>query len=218
MPDSSSGPRPYMRGYSDRINHALAYAAKHHDTQVRKGLRMPYVTHAANIAVILTHYKCEETVVVAGVLHDVIEDCVRDGFTVADLAERIGAKFGQDVLQTVLSVTRRRIDDDGVEMSKDDMKDDSLVRLSTASDAARWVCAAHNLHNAGTILADVSRTIEPSTVWNRGGSGRDGTLHWYRAVHDRLVAVGYDAPIMDELSDMVMQLDAAPAGEAPAVT
>ncbi len=206
-----------MRGYSDRINHALAFAAKHHDTQVRKGLRMPYVTHAANLAVILTHYGCDEMVVVAGVLHDVIEDSVRDGFTPDDLADRIGAKFGDDVLQIVLTVTRRRLDDDGIEMSKDDVKEDYLARLGTASEAARWVCAAHNLHNAGTILADLRRTIEPTTVWNRGGAGRDGTLQWYRAVHDRLVAVGYTAPIMAELGEMVMQLDAAPVGDASAL-
>jgi (p)ppGpp synthase/HD superfamily hydrolase len=206
-----------MRGYSDRINHALAFAAKHHDTQVRKGLRMPYVTHAANVAVILTHYGCTESVVVAGVLHDVIEDCVRDGFTPDDLADRIGSKFGSDVLASVLSVTRRRVDDDGVEMSKDDMKDDYLTRLGTASADARWVCAAHNLHNAGTILADLRRTIEPTTVWNRGGAGREGTLHWYRAVHERLVAVGCDTPIMQELGEMVAELEAAPTGDAGAL-
>lgn len=206
-----------MRGYTDRINHALAFAAKHHDTQVRKGLRMPYVTHAANVAVILTHYGCGESVVVSGILHDVIEDCVRDGFSSDDLADRIGAKFGDDVLTNVLSVTRRRLDDDGVEMSKDDMKEDYLARLSSASDDARWVCAAHNLHNAGTILADLVRTIEPATVWNRGGNGREGTLIWYRAVHERLRAVGFDAPIMAELGEMVTQLDAAPVGDAPAV-
>jgi (p)ppGpp synthase/HD superfamily hydrolase len=153
-----------MRGYSDRINHALAFAAKHHDTQVRKGLRLPYVTHAANIAVILVHYRCDESVVVSGVLHDVIEDSVRDGYSSTDLTDRIGAKFGHDVLATVLSVTRRRVDDDGIEMSKDDVKDDYLARLASASDAARWVCAAHNLHNAGTVLADLRRTIEPTTV------------------------------------------------------
>ena len=34
-------------GYSDRINHALAFAAKHHDRQVRKGTRLPYLTHPA---------------------------------------------------------------------------------------------------------------------------------------------------------------------------
>ena len=206
-----------MRGYSDRINHALAFAAKHHDTQVRKGLRMPYVTHAANVAVLLTHYGCDESVVASGVLYDVVEDCVRDGFTAADLSDRIGTKFGDDVLQTVLSITRRRMDDDGVDMSKDDAKDDLLLRLADAADSARWVCAAHILHNAGSVLADVRRTIEPSTVWNRGGSGREGTLHWYRAVHDRLLAVGFSAPIMSELGAMVTELEAAPVGDAPAV-
>ena len=206
-----------MRGYSDRINHALAFAAKHHDTLVRKGLRMPYVTHAANVAVILTHYGCAEMVVVSGILHDVIEDSVRDGYTRDDLFDRIGAKFGEDMLQTVLAVTRRRTDDDGVEMSKDDVKDDYLARLATASDDARWVCAAHNLHNAGTILADLQRTIEPATVWLRGGLGRDSTLHWYRAVHERLRAVGFQAPIMHELGEMVVQLESAPTGDAEAV-
>lgn len=206
-----------MRGYSDRINHALAFAAKHHDTQVRKGLRPPYVTHAANIAVILVHYGCDESVVVAGVLHDVIEDSVRDGYTSSDLTDRIGAKFGHDVLASALAVTRRRIDDDGIEMSKDDVKDDYLARLASAPDAARWVCAAHNLHNAGSILADLRRTIEPTTVWTRGGATREGTLHWFRAVHERLQAVGFAAPIMQELGDMVTELDAAPAGDAPAV-
>src|SRR5688572_7634594 len=40
-----SGPR----GYSDRVNHALAFAAKYHDQQVRKGLRAPYFTQPANV-------------------------------------------------------------------------------------------------------------------------------------------------------------------------
>jgi hypothetical protein len=117
----------------------------------------------------------------------------------------------------VLSVTRRRVDDDGIEMSKHDMRDDSLLRLATASDSARWVFAARALHNAGTILADVRRTIEPTTVWGRGGSARASTLQWFRAVTDRLQSVGFTAPILHELQAMVRELEAAPAGDAPVV-
>ena len=46
-----------MNGYSDPINHALAFAAKHHDQQVRRGTRLPYITAAPNIALILTRYR-----------------------------------------------------------------------------------------------------------------------------------------------------------------
>src|SRR5207253_4879800 len=101
------------RGYSDVINHAFAFAAKHHDRQVRKGTKLPYLTHPANVAVILTRYDRDSDTIVAGILHDVVEDCVRDGYTRDMLEQRIGDKFGEKVLDTVLAVTYRRHDDEG---------------------------------------------------------------------------------------------------------
>jgi len=196
-----------MTGYSDRINHAFAFAAKHHDRQVRKGTRLPYLTHPANVAIILTRYGRDEETVIAGILHDVIEDCVREGWTREMLEDRIAAKFGSEVLAAVLAVTKRRTDDDGVELSREDARADYLDRLATAGDLARWVCAADKVHNAGTILADLRRTIDPDSVWGRFNGGRDGTMVWYRGVRDRLKAVGFDAPIMTELSQLVEQLE-----------
>src|SRR5579884_3737017 len=137
-----------ITGYSDRINHALAFAAKHHDQQVRKGTRLPYLTHPANVAIILTRYGRDDQTVVAGILHDVIEDCVREAYTKDMLEQRIGDKFGTEVLTIVLGVTHRRVDDDGVELSSEDKREDYLERLTTASESARWVCAADKLHNA----------------------------------------------------------------------
>jgi (p)ppGpp synthase/HD superfamily hydrolase len=186
-------------GYSDVINHALAFAAKHHDRQVRKGTKPPYLTHPANVAIILTRYGRENDTVVAGILHDVVEDCVRDGYTREMLEQRIGDKFGDKVLETVLGITYRRQDDDGVELSGDDRKADYLERLATANEEARWVCAADKIHNASSIVADLRRTVDPDTVWARFGGGKSGAARWYRQVYDRLREVGFDAPIMTEL-------------------
>ncbi|HEX9127877.1 MAG TPA: HD domain-containing protein [Gemmatimonadaceae bacterium] len=188
-----------VTGYSDVINHALAFAAKHHDRQVRKGTKLPYLTHPANVAVILTRYGCDSNTVVAGILHDVIEDCVREGYSREMLEQRIGDKFGAKVLDTVLAVTYRRHDDDGVELSGDDRKTDYLERLSDASEEARWVCAADKIHNASSILSDLRRTVDAETIWSRFGGGRAGTGRWYRQVYERLREVGFDAPIMAEL-------------------
>ena len=196
-----------ITGYSDRVNHALAFAAKHHDQQVRKGTRLPYLTHPANVAVILTRYAQDEDTVVAGILHDVIEDCVRDGYTRETLEQRIADKFGTEVLDTVLAVTHRRHDDDGVELSSDDRKDDYLDRLSMASERARWVCAADKVHNGASILADLRRTEFPEQIWSRFAGGREGTIRWYRRVHDRLAELGFGAPIMDELRRVAEDLE-----------
>jgi (p)ppGpp synthase/HD superfamily hydrolase len=196
-----------VSGYSDVINHALAFAAKHHDRQVRKGTKLPYLTHPANVAVILTRYGRDDNTVVAGILHDVIEDCVRDGYTREMLEQRIGDKFGEDVLETVLGVTYRRYDDDGVELSGEDRKTDYLERLVLATESARWVCAADKIHNASTIISDLRRTVDTDTVWNRFGGGKDGTVRWYRTVFDRLQEVGFDAPIMSELGKVSADLE-----------
>jgi (p)ppGpp synthase/HD superfamily hydrolase len=204
-----------ITGYSDRINHALAFAAKHHDRQVRKGTRLPYLTHPANVAIILTRYGRDTETVVAGILHDVIEDCVREAFTREMLQQRIGDKFGGDVLETVLAVTYRLVDDDGVELSHDDRRDDYLHRLEQSSDAARWVCAADKLHNASSILADLRRTIDPDTIWNRFSGGKEATLRFYRSVHDRLADVGFTGAIMNELRAVVESLEEWAGDVAP---
>lgn len=195
-----------VSGYSDVINHALAFAAKHHDRQVRKGTKSPYLTHPANVAVILTRYGRNDDTIVAGILHDVIEDCVRDGYTREMLEQRIGDKFGARVLETVLAVTYRRHDDDGVELSGEDRKPDYLERLSGASEEARWVCAADKIHNVSSIISDLRRTVDPETVWNRFGGGKAKTIRWYREVYERLRELGFAAPIMEELDRVSSEL------------
>src|SRR5437764_7683839 len=196
-----------VTGYSDVINHALAFAAKHHARQLRKATKLPYFTHPANVAIILTRYGRSDDAVVAGILHDVIEDCVRDGYSRDMLEQRIGDKFGPKVLDTVLAVTYRRQDDDGVELSGDERKEDYLDRLRNANEDARWVCAADKIHNASSIISDLRRTVDPETVWTRFSGGRAGTARWYRQVYERLAEVGFNAPIMEELNKVSSELE-----------
>jgi len=194
-------------GYSDRINHAFAFAAKHHDRQVRKGTKLPYLTHPANVAVILSRYDRDDDTIVAGILHDVVEDCVRDGDTREILEQRIGEKFGSAVLDTVLEVTYRRVDDEGVELSSDDRKADYLARLGAAGDASRWVCAADNVHDANSVLWDLRRTADSNSVWSRLSGGRSATVRWYRDVLDRLDETEFREPIVEELRSVVVALE-----------
>jgi (p)ppGpp synthase/HD superfamily hydrolase len=206
------------RSYSDRVNHAFAFAAKHHDQQVRKGTRLPYLTHPANVAVILTRYGRDEDTVVAGILHDVVEDCVKSTYTRDMLEQRIRDKFGDAVVQTVLMVSKRVLDDDGIPLSPDEQRDDYIERLTGASESALWVCAADKIHNSGSILADLRRTADPAdreVIWRRFRQGKAGTAAYYRAVFQRLRDIGFNEPIMDELEQFVVELEQWASESAP---
>jgi (p)ppGpp synthase/HD superfamily hydrolase len=195
-----------MNGYSDRINHALAFAAKHHDQQVRRGTRAPYVTLPANLAVILTRYACDEDTVVAGILLDVVKDYSRAPHNTDVLQNRIGEKFGTRVLDIALSATERRSTQDGIELNAEERRNEWLERLGAASPEARMLAAAEALHGAGTLLADLRRTVDASSVWSRVPGGRERALETYRRLCDRLSELDSGAPILAELRTIVDDL------------
>ena len=196
--------------YSPRINHAMAFAAKHHRGQNRKGSDIPYITHPANVAIILARYGCDEETIVAGILHDVVEDCVRDGWTRPDLEERIGDKFGRDVLEAVLDVTELKLDETGAERPYETRKSEYLAQIEHASDRGRWVCAADKIHNGRAILADLevarANGKPADDVWSRFKKGRDETIAWYGRVHAALRRAGFEAAVMDELRSVADDL------------
>jgi (p)ppGpp synthase/HD superfamily hydrolase len=199
-----------MKGYSDRINHALAFAAKHHDQQVRRGTRPLYFTQPANVALILTRYACDEDTVVTGILLDVVRDYARETVPSELMQNRIADKFGARVLDLALMATERRVNDDGLELSVDERRIDLLVRLENAEPEARVLAAAAELHTAGTLLADLKRTVDARSVWARVAGGRGRMLAWYQAFCDRLSSIDPGAPLLDELRDTVDALEAAP--------
>ena len=197
---------PRMTGYSDRINHAFAFAAKHHDREVRKGTRLPYLTHPANVALILTRYGQDEDTVVSGILLNVVEDYTRDGWTREEIADRLEEKFGADVLDTTIAIATRKFDDDGYEMDRDEQRADYLARLARSGQRSRWLAAADHVHNGSSLLADLGRTVDPDSVWSRFAAGRVGTERWYRAVYERLVEIGFNGTILEELKSVSAEL------------
>lgn len=198
-----------QHGYSDRINHAFAFAAKHHDVLVRMGLRAPYFTQPSNVAVILVRYERDETTVVSGILYDLVATSAREARNGNAILERIAGKFGHQVLDTILPVVPRHADDSGVEYSIAEGRADVLQRLGAASEASRWVLAAVHLHEAGTLVAELARTRYPDMVWERSRSDRDATLARFSAVHDRLHEEGFATPILHELGSVLQQLGQA---------
>ncbi|MBI5467476.1 MAG: bifunctional (p)ppGpp synthetase/guanosine-3',5'-bis(diphosphate) 3'-pyrophosphohydrolase, partial [Candidatus Kerfeldbacteria bacterium] len=81
------------------------FAIKTHDVyqkQKRKGKDIAYITHPLTVALILSQANAPEDLIIAGILHDTIEDSVpQKKVTRAMLTER----FGRRVADLVVSVT-----------------------------------------------------------------------------------------------------------------
>jgi (p)ppGpp synthase/HD superfamily hydrolase len=198
-----------MSGYSDRINHALAFAAKHQDRMVRQGLRPPYSTRAANLAVILARYGRDETSLVAAILTDVLADLVGQARGEDYQLQRISEKFGERALVLARSALPRTHDDDGVELSQRERRHDFLGRLASLERDALWIVAAAALHDAGTLASELARTLDPEAVWQRY-KGRATVLEWFENLLAAFSRAGFAEPVVSDLEQVVASLLKAP--------
>ena len=82
----------------DLVKKAYVYSAKVHQGQVRKSGE-PYLIHPLEVAGILADLKLDEASIVAGLLHDTIEDTLAK-------PEEIKELFGAEVLELVEGVTK----------------------------------------------------------------------------------------------------------------
>lgn len=82
----------------ERIKAAYEFADKKHKGQFRKSGE-EYITHPINVAVILTTIYADTATIMAGLLHDVLEDCDCD-------REEMVESFGEEVTSLVYGVTK----------------------------------------------------------------------------------------------------------------
>ncbi len=99
MPTPARCPMPQTaRIYSAKVYEAIEVAARAHHLQVRKGTEIPYLVHPLAVAGILIGAGCPEPLVIAGLLHDTIEDTPLTGTD-------IRARFGVEVAELVVGLS-----------------------------------------------------------------------------------------------------------------
>jgi hypothetical protein len=168
-----------MLGYSDRINHAFAFAAKYHGAVAPPGAGMDYVAHPANVAIILARYGCEQPTIVAGILHHVLEETTAERRAV--LEQKISDKFGPVVLAIARDAVEPKLDRRGAERSWQSCKQEYLTLLAMAEPRALDIIVADELHACGSTITALRRLgLEYLRTVSRAGS--DQTIWWYRSM------------------------------------
>jgi (p)ppGpp synthase/HD superfamily hydrolase len=176
---------------------AMAYAAKKHATQTRKGSDTPYLGHLLSVAGFVIEANGTETEAIAALLHDAAEDQGGEA-TLAEIRE----KFGDEVAEIVGECS------DTFETPKPpwrERKQRYVDHLPEASDAAILVSLADKLHNARAILRDYREVGD--RLWQRF-SVQDPQLHlwYYRSLLD-VYAQRVDNWMVDELREVIDKLE-----------
>ena len=175
---------------------ALVYAAELHADQVRKGSKVPYISHLLGVASIALEYGADEDEAIAALLHDAIED--QGGESVRG---EIRARFGERVTEIVDGCTETDITPKPPWAER---KKAYIARLANASPSVRLVSLADKLHNVRSILKDY-RT-QGDVLWNIFKGGKEGTLWYYRSLVTAFHQAG-STPMVVELDRLVTELE-----------
>jgi (p)ppGpp synthase/HD superfamily hydrolase len=172
-----------MHGYSDRIHHAFAFAAKHYVPRAPATGSADFIAHPGNLAVILSRYSADQPTVVAGVLHLVLEETVPEARQ--GMEQSIGIKFGSVVLAIARDAVETRFDARGGELPWRAVKHDYLAHLGVAEPRAVDICVADEIHCAGLTLTALRR-LGAEYVRTVSSASSEQTVWWYRSLLELL--------------------------------
>lgn len=176
----------------NKIIKASRFAAAAHGVDERKGKAVAYIFHPMTVALLLEKAGAEEEVVVAGILHDTIED--------TDITyEDIEREFGKNVADMVNDVTEQ---DKSLPWAE--RKQKALAHVAEMSKGAVMVKSADVLHNMTEQLEDYK--IEGDAMFEKFNAGKEQQLERYEKLLKALREKYPENPLLPELHEVVTEL------------
>ena len=111
----------------ERLNEAIKFATDAHAGQIRKMAMTPYILHPMEVASIIGSICNDEDLMIAGLLHDTVEDCDVDPRVIKE-------KFGARVSALVQSETEDKLSDRPAAETWQQRKEESLLMLEHTKD------------------------------------------------------------------------------------
>ena len=170
-----------------RINEAIKLASRLHRNQIRNDSgKTPYVSHLVAVAMILSEATDDEDIIIAGLMHDSLEDVPEYTY------EQLVLDCGKRVADIVQHVT------EPLDANKDiseqlpwlERKEAYLEALRKGGEESAMVSSADKIHNTESFIQDIER--EGDAFAKRFGSSILNRV-WF---HEQVLAV-----VSDKLGD-----------------
>ena len=174
-----------------KIQKAIKRASVLHLGQTRKGDGTPYILHPYSVAFILSHYTEDEDLVVAGLLHDVLEDV--DGYEREDLQKEFGERVARMVSDVTEDVSLKK--EKGEKESWIERKTKYLEHLSTVSSDSAMLSCADKIHNLSSMIEGYRE--QGDKLFKKFNAPKEKRLWYYEEVL-KIVKGKADSKIVDE--------------------
>ena len=186
--------------FTDKINLALKIAAKAHQGQNRKGTDIPYISHSVAVGMIISQYTNKEAAIVAGILHDILEDVDPAIYSEIDMRR----DFGDEITDIVKDVSEPKTADQP-KLPWKDRKQSYLKRLSNSYYIEAYIVAtADKIHNLTDILKDYDQFGDK--IWQRFNASKQDILQYYRAVFDLIRNEPVPIELKSHLANLIEEL------------
>lgn len=158
---------------TNQIMRAITYATTMHDGQRRKVDQTPYIAHPFRVAMLLKEHHCHNDLVIAGLLHDIVEDT-------EGTLEEIESIFGENISELVQSVT---------ELEKtlpwEERKQHSIDQVREASFNVKLITCADKIDNLQSMLDN--ETIYGNSMWHAFDRGKSDQQWYYQNMYQSVI-------------------------------
>lgn len=142
------------------INQAIYFATKAHEGQVRKVSQSPFIFHSLALGCILNDAGADEDAIIAGILHDTVEDT---DVTLNDIKET----FGENIANLVDGCSENKT------LSWEQRKQQTIDDLQIACEKVCLVTCADKIHNLQVSIDGVKE------------KGKDFFVHFKRGYNEQ---------------------------------
>lgn len=156
---------------AERLNRAIIFATEKHRGQFRKSTTIPYIMHPIEVMQILYSMRADTDLLIAGVLHDTVEDTD----TTLDEIQQI---FGDGVAELVASNSEDK------SKSWKERKQHTIDELAKAPQRVKMLVMADKLSNSRSLAIDYANIGDE--LWTRFNAPKEKQAWYYSGVQDSL--------------------------------
>lgn len=160
---------------NDLIAKALRLAAMSHKDDTRKGKELPYIVHPVEVAMILQENGMDDDIIIAGLLHDTLEDT-------SLTKNEIKKEFDKRIADLVVAASEKLDNRDDIPWKE--RKKHTLEFLKNAEREVKILSCADKLSNAKSMLKDLG--IYENDFWERFNAGYEQQKWYYMGLIESL--------------------------------